>query len=45
MENSGLIQIRIPKALKTEIQERSKALNMNVTSYLIFLVQKDLKKI
>lgn len=40
-----VVQIRIAKDLKNEAKERAEKLNMTLSGYLIFLMQKDLKKI
>lgn len=42
---NALVQIRITPQLKDEMTKRASELNMTLTAYLIYLVQKDLKKI
>ena len=42
---NALVQIRISPLLKEEMTKRAAELNMTLTAYLIYLVQKDLKKI
>lgn len=45
MEKKKYIQFLATPELKSEMIARAKELNMTLTSYLIYLVQKDLKKI
>lgn len=39
-----LVQLRISEGLKNEMKERAKKLNMTLSAYVIYLVQKDLEK-
>jgi antitoxin component of RelBE/YafQ-DinJ toxin-antitoxin module len=45
MEKTGLIQLRVTPELKEAIVKRAKELNMTLSAYIVYLAQKDLKKL
>lgn len=40
-----LVQLRMSEQLKKEMKERATKLNMTLSAYVTYLVQKDLRKI
>lgn len=45
MPEETFVQLRVSKELKAEMKMKAKELNMTLSAYIIYLVQKDMGKL